>query len=71
MTNLEAMMRLSTISPMKASKTNQEKLVNNPLEEVELVNSLIWRQKTSMPIVKVLNFKASTGEHGYPNLYHI
>jgi hypothetical protein len=45
---------LNTQSPNKYIR--QGIIVRNPLEEVELLNNLIWRQKTTMPIVKVIDF---------------
>jgi hypothetical protein len=45
--------------------------VKNTLEEVELINSLIWRQKTNMPVVKVVSFYRQSPTTSFPKTYNI
>jgi hypothetical protein len=46
-------------------------VVHNLLEEVELVNSLMWRQNTKMPVVGVRSYKCEASDYGYPKLFSI
>lgn len=49
----------------------QMKTVHNSAEEAELVSNLIWRQQTSMPIIKVARYNIEGNDYGYPKIYRI
>lgn len=62
-------MTRSEMFPRKCRTTTQGITVTNPMEEYELVNNLIWRSNTSLPIVKVVGFKIESNT--FPKAYTI
>lgn len=47
----------SAILPPKLNTTSHIAIVRDETEELELLSSLVWRQNTSMPIIKIVSFK--------------